>query len=212
MIKVVLADDQKIMNAGIKLILEGDKEINVVGYAANVEEALELCKELHPDVILMDIIMSLHDGTLGAAIIKNMFSSIKLIILTGSKDSANIIKAMHCGADGYMLKDIHPEELIMSVKTVALGLNVMHKDAFHSVSEYIHLNGKIPQSHLDVVIMEREINIIRHIVAGKENREIAKILYMSEGTVKNTISGLFKKLNLRDRIQLVIYAIKNELV
>jgi DNA-binding NarL/FixJ family response regulator len=216
MINVLLADDHKIMSAGIKLILEGDKEIKVVGYAANIDEAINLCMELSPDVILMDIAMSTHDGELGAKLIKNNFSSIKVIILTGCTDAENIILAMKCGANGYMLKNINPEELIMTVKTVALGLNVMHKDAFYSVSEHVHMNERGPvlnKSNSNVnIITEREISIIRHIIEGKENREIAKTLYMSEGTIKNIISGIFKKLDLRDRIQLVVFAIKNDLV
>jgi DNA-binding NarL/FixJ family response regulator len=215
MISVVLADDQRIMSEGIKLILEGDKEIKVVGLASNGLEAFNLCEELLPDIVLMDIAMPVNDGIAGAKLIKNKFNSIKIIILTGCKDAENILSAMNYGANGYMLKDINPEELIMTVKSVALGLNVMHKDVIFSVTEHVNTNGitsKVTKGSFDRCINEREISIIRHIVEGMENREIARSLYMSEGTIKNTISGILKKLNLKDRIQLVVYVIKNGLV
>jgi DNA-binding NarL/FixJ family response regulator len=215
MISVVLADGQRILSEGIKRILEGDKEIKVVGSAGTINEVLKLCEHLVPDIVLMDITMLGSDGVTGAKLITNKYESIKVIILTEHKDNESIFKAMHSGANGYMLKDINPEELIMAVKGVALGLSVLHKDVFFSVSEHVNTNVKysvLNKSHLNVVITERELSIIRYIIEGKENREIALSLYMSEGTIKNCISGILRKLDLRDRIQLVVFALKNDLV
>jgi len=217
MISVVLADSQRILSEGIKLILEGDKEIKVVGFAASISEVLQLCENLVPDIVLMDITMLGRDGVTGAKLITNRFDSIKVIILTECKDNESIFRAMNSGANGYMLKDINQEELIMAVKSVALGLSVLHKDVFISVSEHVSSNGRgstavLNKSQLNVVITERELSIIRYIIEGKENREIALSLYMSEGTIKNAISGILRKLDLKDRIQLVVYVLKNNLV
>lgn len=215
MISVVLADGQRILSEGIKLILEGDKEIKVVGFAASIDEVLNLCENLVPDIVLMDITMLGCDGVTGAKLITNQYESIKVIILTECKDNESIFRAMNSGANGYMLKDINPEELIMAVKSVALGLSVLHKDVFFSVTEHVSTNEKnavLNKSHLNVVLTERELSIIRYIIEGKENREIALSLYMSEGTIKNSISGILRKLDLKDRIQLVVFALKNNLV
>lgn len=215
MISVVLADSQRISSEGIKLILEGDNEIKVVGFAASISEVLLLCENLNPDIVLMDITMLGRDGVTGAKLITNRFETIKVIILTECKDNESIFRAMNSGANGYMLKDINPEELIMAVKSVALGLSVLHKDVFISVTEHVSTNGAnavLNKSHLNVVITERELSIIRYIIEGKENREIALNLYMSEGTIKNAISGILRKLDLKDRIQLVVFVLKNNLV
>ncbi len=214
MIKVILADDQRLMSEGIKLILEKDKDIKVVGYAESGDEVLKLCEQFQPDVVLMDINLPEIDGMSGLKLIKTRFGSARVIVLTGSKDAEKILTAMNDGANGYMLKDVHPEALIMSVKGAAFGLGIMQEEALFSFTAHVNactaLSLKQPRK-LDVKLTEREISIIRYIIEGKENREIAKCIYLSEGTVKNTISGLLKKLDLRDRIQLVVFAFKNGL-
>jgi DNA-binding NarL/FixJ family response regulator len=215
MIRVVLADDQKIMSEGIKLILEKDEEIKVVGCAVNIADTLSLCEAFEPDVVMMDISIPDFDGIQGTKLIKERFDSIQVIILTGCKDVAKIVQAMNNGANGYMLKDINPEELIMTVKSAAMGLSVMHKDALISFTKHFKdtpLEAPIGKISEVSSLTEREINIIKHVAAGMENKEIAKCLFLSEGTVKNAISGILKKLDLRDRIQLVIFAVKNKLV
>ncbi|MEW9699673.1 response regulator [Paenibacillus sp. SI8] len=215
MIKIVLADDHKIMSEGIKLILERDKELKVVGYAANVEDTLKLCEQLHPDVVLMDFSLPNSVGIGGIKLIKTQFPLTKVLIFTGCKDAEIMLQAINNGVNGYILKDINPDELIMAVKSAVMGLSIMHKDALFSFVEHVNAyrqNSFLHTNTLDVQLTERELNIIKHIVEGMENREIAKSLFMSEGTIKNTISGILKKLDLRDRIQLVVFALRNHLV
>lgn len=211
----MLADDQSILREGIKKILEQDKDIKVVGCAKNGKEALKLCQQFMPHVVLMDIEMPKCDGVEGTKLIKTMFSNIKVVMLTVFNDDERIQNALNYGADGYLLKDIDEEELILSVKGVAAGLGIMHKDTYNNVVKKINSYSKISiieNKGLNVFLSEREKSIIRLIVDGKSTNEIAKILHLSEGSIRNAISGILKKLDLKDRTQLGIFAVKNDIV
>jgi DNA-binding NarL/FixJ family response regulator len=162
----------------------------------------------------MDASMTAADGTDGTLRVRSHFPTAKVILLSGSSDEERIMSAIYAGAIGYVLKDMNPEELILTVKSVALGLNVLHREAFHRFTCRIGRISPLKSSEsraLELKLTKREIEIIRHVMEGKENREIAKSLFISEGTVKNTISGILKKLNLKTRIQLVVFAVKNDI-
>lgn len=133
MIKVLLVDDQAILREGIKRILEQDKDIKVVGCAENGKRALILCQQLMPDVVLMDIEMPICDGVEGTRLIKTKFKNIKVVILTVFNDDDRIQSALSNGADGYILKDIDEEKLILAVKGAAAGLGVMHMSTYNNV-------------------------------------------------------------------------------
>jgi len=215
MIKVVLADDQLILREGIKKILEQDKDIKVVGCAENGREALKLCQKFMPHVVLMDIGMPICDGLEGTRLIKTMCKDIKVIILTVYDDDERIQTALNYGADGYLLKEIGEEELILSVKGVAAGLGIMYKKTYSNVVKKINSLSKISiieNKGLNVFLSEREKSIIRLIVDGKSTNEIAKILHLTEGSVRNAISGILKKLDLKDRTQLGVFAVKHDIV
>ncbi|WP_010250922.1 response regulator [Acetivibrio cellulolyticus] len=214
MIKVIIADDQEIIREGIKYLIEQDPEIEVLGVAGNGSEALELCETIKPDVVLMDIVMPEVSGVESTLLIKEKYPDIKVIILTTFNHDENISKALENGADGYILKDIKPKELILAVKSAASGLRVLHKDAFPSIVKKVSDQRKmslIQKDELTNLLTPREIEIINLVVDGKDNRDIANSLFISEGTVRNTISLILKKLNLRDRIQLAVYAVKNDI-
>jgi DNA-binding NarL/FixJ family response regulator len=214
MINAILADSQKIVCEGIRLILEQDGGIRVFGCATTVEDAEELYKRHEPDVVLMDAAMKAEDGTDGTSRIRSLDQGAKVILLSGFSDEERVIAALCAGAIGYVLKDINSEELILTVKSAARGLNVLHKEAFLRFTGRVGSFAPVPaQQRRDAEqkLTKREIEIIRLVTEGKENREIARCLFISEGTVKNTISGILKKLNLKTRIQLVVFAVKNEI-
>lgn len=216
MIKVLIVDDQVILRESLKFIVEQDPEINVVGLAGNGKEALEHCKELVPDVVLMDIMMPVCNGVEGTKLIKSQFRSIRVIILTTFNDDENISKAIKNGADGYVLKDIKPDELILAVKSVAKGFSIMHHTAMDSVAKQIDhesdANHHKQELKLDVNLTDRELSIIELIVDGKSNKEIAAKIFITEGSVKNIITNILEKLNLKDRTQLAVFAVKNNIV
>lgn len=216
MIKVIIVDDQVILRESLKLIVEQDSEIKVVGLGGDGKEALKLCDIHAPDVVLMDIMMPECNGVEGTRLIKSNYSSIKVIILTTFKDEDNISMALRNGADGYVLKDIKPDELILAVKSVAKGLSIMHQSALNTVAKQISPDTEHPkpkdEPRINLNLTERELSIISLIVDGKSNKEIAASIFITEGSVKNIITSILEKLNLKDRTQLAVFAVKNNIV
>lgn len=213
MIKVIIADDQKIIREGLKFIIEQDKDIEVLGFAGNGKEAFEQCKTLVPDIVLMDIMMPDCNGVEGTRLIKEAMPSVKVIILTTFKDDENISAALKNGADGYVLKDIDTDELILTIKSVFKGLHVIHDNAFGVVKGKISDNMTTVKPEKNTIpLTQREIEIVRLIVYGKSNKEIAASLFLSEGSVRNMVSSILMKLEFKDRTQLAVYAVKNDLV
>ncbi|NBI31198.1 response regulator [Chengkuizengella marina] len=217
MIRVMItaSENQKIIIEGIKHILEKDQEIEVIALASSKDEMMNLCEHYHPDVVLMNDITSDFDVMEAIQNIKTKFESTQVIILTENTNNSNIINAFIHGANGYMLKETNSDELIMAIKSAAMGLSVMYKK---STIQLMHQLQDIKSDHnsstelMDVNLTDREISIIKHIISGMENKEIAKNLYVSEGTVKNAISKILKKLDLCNRIQLVVFVMKNDLL
>lgn len=208
MIKTIIIDDQIILRESLKFILEQDKEIEVVACGGNGKEALEFCDTLSPDLVIMDLSMPICDGVEGTKLIKSRNKSIKVLILTTFDDNKNVSEALKNGADGYVLKDIKPDELVMAVKGVAKGLSIIHRNALDAVVEKL----ADVKDNKEFNLTDREKTIIGLIVDGKSNKEIAISISFAEGSVKNIITGILNKLNLKDRTQLAIFAVKNDLI
>jgi|BioPla2DNA2_1021312.scaffolds.fasta_scaffold02513_4 DNA-binding NarL/FixJ family response regulator len=222
MIKLILAEDQIIVREGIKRLLQEDEEIDIVGCAGNGSEALELCDAFNPEIVLMDINMPVCDGVEGTKLIKQKHPSIKILILTMYNDDDNICRAMENGADGYVLKGIKPEDLIGTIKKLVNGLNVVDESVLTTIMEKYKCSKKnqkvsdmIKKSEknmLNNLLNDTEKEIIKYIVYSKNNREIADLLHLSEGRVRNIITRIFKKLNVKDRTQLAVYAVKKDII
>lgn len=215
MIKVVLVDDQLIYREGIKIILEQDKEIEVVGYAHNGKAALEVCERLSPDVVLMDVVMPEYDGVEGTRLIKEKFRETKVVMLTTFGDEEKVLNALNYGADGFIWKDVKAEDLILTVKSAAIGLSIIPMDTYKNLVRKVNLQNKISiieNKDLNIELTNRELSIIKLIVDGKSNVEIAETIRLTEEIVRNTVSGILKKLNLEDRTQLGVFVVKNDLV
>ncbi|AAK78841.1 DNA-binding NarL/FixJ family response regulator [Clostridium acetobutylicum] len=214
-IKVVIVDDEKLVVDGLKIILETYEDIKVVGTAKNGEEALRVCRQSSPDVVLMDIRMPKCDGVLGTKLIKKEFKDIKILILTTFNDVKYIHEALKYGASGYILKDSDYELIYEGIKAAFKGNVVINPEV---ASKILSENGEYNKEQaLEEVktkydLSDKEINIVREIASGLSNKEIAEKLFLSEGTIKNNISIIFSKLNLRDRTQVTIFAFKNNIV
>ena len=208
MIKVIIADDVQILRSGLKAVLSQDSDIKVVGEASDGKEAYELCIRLHPDVVLMDMRMPDHDGGYGTRKIKDNFSDIKVLVLTTFDDKETVNKAISSGADGYILKEMDNDKIINSIKAVAGGINVFCDNVFRSIKKDVI----VQQDAKNYGLTERETEFIRLICDGCDNKEIAAKLFLAEGTVRNGISRLLEKLELKDRTQLAVFAIKNNIV
>ena len=210
MIKVVLADDQKIVREGIKMILSLYDEIEVIAEAENGKELINLLQDIQPDVILMDIRMPIIGGVEATKIIKQANKNIKIIILTTFNEDEYIFKAIRNGADGYLLKDVGSEYILRAIKSAYNGGMLLDPEvttkvikAFNSIvdsNEYYIQDNKLE------LLTTRELDVVKLISQGKNNKEISKALYITEGTVKNYVTRILSKLELKSRTELAIYA------
>ena len=208
-IKLLIVDDEKLIREGLKIMLSIFEDIDVVGTAENGSKALEFCKGNEVDVVLMDIRMKECDGVMGTRLIKEQFSRIKVIILTTFKDKEYIQDAMKYGAFGYMLKDSSHDVIYEGIKTAYKGNMVVHPEVATKMMDNSICNKK----DIDKFgLSEKEIKIIEFIANGLTNKEISEEIFLSEGTVKNNITNILSKLELRDRTQIAIFAFKNGIV
>jgi DNA-binding NarL/FixJ family response regulator len=220
MIRVLLVDDQKLVRQGIRLLLEIEPDIQVVGQAANGLEAIQQVEALHPEVVLMDIRMPEMDGVTATRQISARFPEVGVIILTTFEDDEIVFDGLKAGARGYLLKDISSEEMAEAVRKVAAGGALIQPSITRKVlAEFSRLASakyslpadKIespspPPIHLAEPLTEREMEVLQAIAGGLSNREIAERLVITEGTVKNHVSNLITKLEVRDRTQAVLKA------
>ena len=210
-IKLLIVDDERLIREGLRLMLSTFPDIEVVATASDGYEGLELCKEHNVDVVLMDIRMKNCDGVLGTRLIKEQFTKIKVLILTTFKDSEYIRDAFKYGAYGYLLKDSSPEVIYEGIKSAYNGSVVInHEMAKKIINKSVDVKITFDNSKHNLI--EKEIKIIEYIAKGLTNKEIAGELFLSEGTIKNNITNILSKLDLRDRTQIAIFAFKNRIV
>lgn len=214
-IRVVLADDEKLIRAGLKIMLETYDDIRIVGEAVDGKEALELCSE-GVDVVLMDIRMPGVDGIEGTRMIKEVFPHVLVLMLTTFEDAAYIGRAMEYGASGYLLKDNSCEEIVDGIRVALSGKVVLDRTVSKTLAVGLRESQKKTTDEKELReryrLTERELTLIRGVAEGRNNREIAAELFLSEGTVKNNLSVILSKLNLRDRTQLAIFAYEKGIV
>ena len=204
--KVLIVDDDALIRESLKLLLDLEEDIEVVGTASNGQEAFDICKEERPDVVLMDIRMPVMDGVLGTKLIKGSLKDVKVMILTTFKDDEYIREAIKNGAEGYILKNQSSDSIIDCLRAVYKGNAVFQKDIADALTSMME---KEKRKKPDIDLTLRETEIMRLISEGLSNKEISAKLYLSEGTIRNYVTALLEKLELRDRTQLAIYYLKN---
>lgn len=210
MIKVLIADDQALLRQSLGQLISIEENYEIVDLVSNGKEALDSCNRYHPDVVLMDIEMPVMDGLTALKKIKISFPQTKVIILTTFENKENIVEAFISDADGYMTKEIDPEELISIINCVYLGQTVIHKSVKKVMVD--KFKKMYPSaSNYKSLLSSEEIEIIKHIVEGKSNKDIGKLFSYTEGTIKNKVSRIYEKLGLSDRLQLTVCAIENGL-
>ncbi len=207
-IKVLIVDDEKLIREGLKIILSSHEDIDVVGMCSNGQEALEFIRKNKVDIVLMDIRMPICDGVLGTRIIKEEFEDIKVLILTTFDDREYIHEALKYGASGYLLKDSSYDLIYEGIKVAVKGSLVVHPKVANTIISSVSKEEDYSKEIEKYCLTDRELTIIKEIANGLSNREIAEKLYLSEGTIKNNISNILTKLDLRDRTQIAIFAFK----
>ena len=212
--RIVLADDQPLVRAGFRMILEAEDDIDVAGEAGDGEEAVAVTRQLQPDVVLMDIQMPKVDGLEATRRIAHDASTdSRILILTTFERDDYIFEALRAGASGFMLKNAAPEDLVRAVRVVATGDALLDPAITRRVIEDYAQRAAPRKDHARLArLTEREREVLRLLATGKSNAELAAHLYLGEGTAKTHVSHLLGKLGLRDRVQAVVFAYETGLV
>jgi DNA-binding NarL/FixJ family response regulator len=204
--RILIVDDDKLVCASLKTILEQDEEISVVGIGHNGKDAIRLYHDLKPDILLMDIRMETMTGLEAAEAILNADKNAKILFLTTFSDYEYIVTALRIGSKGYLIKQ-NFESIAPALKAVHMGQSVFGDDIVSKLPSLIPNQGTADFTVFGIT--ERESEIISLVAEGLNNKEIAGRLYLSEGTVRNAITTILEKLDLRDRTQLAIFYYKN---
>ncbi len=209
-IKVLIADDHRLVREGLAAMLSLQRDIQVVGQAADGDEALSKCRSLDPDVVLMDISMPGMNGIVATRLIRERFPEVKVIMLTMLDQEAYVHEAVKAGATGYLLKNIGLEDLARAIRDVHRGGASLHAKAqAQLIKEYAALAR---QSRETYGLSDRELEVLQLLADGHTNREIAEKLFISAQTVKTHIAHIFEKLGVRDRAEAVASALRRGLV
>jgi DNA-binding NarL/FixJ family response regulator len=199
-IRILITDDHGVVRQGLRMFLSDDPDMEVVGEAADGAEAVRLCHELKPDIVLMDMLMPVMDGLTATAQIRNELPDTEVIALTSVLEDDAVIGAVKAGAIGYLLKDAEPEELRKAIKSAAAGqVHLTARAAARLMREV-----RAPDSPQQLT--EREIDVLRLIAGGKANKEIAAALTIGEQTVKTHVSNILMKLGVQSRTQAALHA------
>jgi NarL family two-component system response regulator LiaR len=210
-IKILIADDHPIVREGLRTLLSSQKGIMLVGEAADGEEAIAMATTLKPEIILMDLVMPRKDGIQAIREIKKALPAVKILILTSFAEDDRVLSAFKAGAIGYVLKDSLPQDLLKAIRDVYRGEPSLSAPVaiklLHELRDEPENDGVIEEE-----LTEREIEVIKLVAQGLSNQEIAERLFLSEWTIRARVSTILEKLQLSNRTQAALYAIKRGLV
>jgi two-component system, NarL family, response regulator LiaR len=211
-IKVLIVDDHQVVRQGLRTFLELQEDIQVIGEANDGGMALEMTDRLSPDVVLMDLVMPGMDGIAATRRIKALGTGVKVIALTSFTEDDKVFPAIQAGASSYLLKDVTPDVLVEAIRAAHRGEARLHPDIVRKLMEQVARQAPTGQADPVAGLTQRERQVIRLVAQGKNNREIAETLVISEKTAKTHVSNILGKLGLEDRTQMAIHAIRNGLV
>jgi len=218
-IRVLIADDHALFRRGLEMVLQGEAGLELVGQASDGQEAVQIVSEVVPDVVLMDIRMPKMNGIEAARQMKDVAPSAKIVILTISDEDDDLFEAIRAGASGYLLKDIPLDELADSVRAVYGGQSLINPSmAGKLLTEFATLarrdaDEEEPAKHAPArKLTDREMEVLRLVARGLNNRDIAKELFISENTVKNHVRNVLEKLQIHSRMEAVMIAVREKLI
>ena len=206
-IRVLIADDHSVVRQGLRMFLGSDPELEIVGEARDGAEAVKLAQRLHPDVILMDLLMPTMDGIAATAAIRRELPDIEVVALTSVLEDVSVVEAVRAGATGYLLKNTEAHELCRAIKAAAAGQVQLSPQAAERLMREVRTPDKSPQT-----LTERETDVLRLLALGQSNKEIAHSLSIGEKTVKTHVSSILRKLGVPSRTQAALHAVRIGLV
>ena len=214
-IKVLIVDDHALFRRGLQMVLENEPDIDVVGEGGDGQEAIDMAESSTPDVVLMDVRMPKHSGIEATRQIKDMLPSTKILMLTISDEEGDLYEAIKAGASGYLLKEISIEEVADAVRSVHAGQSLISPSmASKLLTEFAAMvkradeRTQVPGPRLT----ERELEVLKLVAKGLNNRDIGAELFISENTVKNHVRNILEKLHLHSRMEAVVYAVREKLL
>ena len=214
-LRVMVVDDHALFRRGLQMVLEQEADLELVGEASDGAEAVQKAQSLMPDVILMDVRMPKRSGIEAAGQIKEILPHVKILMLTISDEEADLYEAIKAGASGYLLKEIPIEEVADAIRSVWAGQSrISPSMASKLLSEFAAMtkaSGDRPQVPTPR-LTEREMEVLKLVARGMNNRDIAKELYISENTVKNHIRNILEKLHLHSRMEAVVFAVREKMI
>ncbi|MNY19709.1 Transcriptional regulatory protein DegU [compost metagenome] len=226
-VHIVIADDHQLFREGVKRIINMEDDMEVIGECGDGIQVIELCNQITPDIVLMDINMPLENGVIATERLKLIFPDIKVIILSIHDDESYVFETLRKGASGYLLKDMEAESLINAIRSVVAGhayihpkvtgklINQLRRMTYLDDAGVVGTGTGVKDSALKYIhnanspLTKREAEVLRLMAEGKSNKLIGEFLYISEKTVKNHVSSILQKMEVDDRTQAVIIAIKN---
>jgi len=212
-VRVLVVDDQELFRRGLIMLLSGDTDIEVVGEASDGISATELAVKTAPDVILLDVRMPRRTGVEACRGIKEAVPSAKIIMLTVSDEEADLYESVKNGASGYLLKDSSIEEVAQAIRVVNEGQSLISPSmAVKLIDEFKQMSKPEREQGPTLRLTERELEVLRLVAKGLNNREVAKELFISENTVKNHVRNILEKLQLHSRMEAVMYAMREKLL
>lgn len=217
MIKTIIVEDQELIRKSLKIVLESISDISIIGMAANGKEAIDLCEKENPEIVLMDIQMPEMDGVKATEEIKKRMPHIKVIILTTFQDINHVKNALNAGAEGYILKAVDPQFLVTGIHMVYHGGSLipqeLAKEVFQSFSTSEE-KGVFEQSPAVNIyeLNKQELKILKYLAQGISNKAISEKMFLSLGTVKNYISNIYSKLDVKNRSSAIMKAIDEKII
>jgi DNA-binding NarL/FixJ family response regulator len=210
MIRLLICDDQSFVCEGLRAILSTSAQIEVIGMAFNGEEAVQMVEALHPAIVLMDLKMPVMNGVQATRLIKERCPEVYVLVLTTYDFDEWVFEAIRAGANGYLLKDTPREQMFAAIYGTVEGKGYIDPSiAPKLLNQITGSTPATPNLELTRLLSERELDVLRLLAQGLTNLEIARRLYLSEGTIKNYVSAIFAKINVPDRTQATIFALRN---
>jgi two-component system NarL family response regulator len=210
-LRVLIVDDHALFRRGLQMVLDAEPDLEVVGEAADGNQAVERAQELMPDVVLMDVRMPRRSGIDAARDLRRLLPHVQIIMLTVSDEEADLYEAIKAGASGYLLKEVSTDEVPEAIRTVVAGQSrISPAMAAKLLTEFAAVSRRSEENGPNLT--DRELEVLRLVARGLNNRDISKELFISENTVKNHVRNILDKLHLHSRMEAVMYAVRENLV
>jgi len=209
--RILIVDDHEVVRLGLRTLLAEQRDFDVIGEAASAQEAIEMTRVHRPDVVLMDIRMPGKNGIDACQEIKELWPDVEVIMLTSYAEDEMLFDAISAGAAGYVLKQVGSAELIRAIQCVGRGEALLDPAVTQRVLARVRMAARQEQAAAFSELTEQELRVLRLVSKGNTNKQIAKALYLGEGTVRNYVSSILAKLDLTNRAEAAAYAVRHEL-